>query len=423
MNDFDNENGVRKEPIDFTGENYNSNNDIELEDKKAAESQDISEEIAMENIRWGDSQKNVRRKGRSVISIVLIGAILGSVITLGITYAFLPDILNSRGIFLDRTPRQQQITINPAEDYTVYSAVAKKAMPSVVGITTVELHRDWLFGLREVSGVGTGVIIDKRGYILTNSHVVRDGKAREVKVLLSDGEQLKAEVLWSETSLDLAIIKVEGDNLSIAELGDSDEIEVGEIAIAIGNPLGLSFQRSLTQGVISGLNRTITDRASGTTIENLIQTDASINPGNSGGPLLNSKGQVIGINTAKITSGEGLGFAIPINTAKPIVDQFIEKGEFTRVYLGIQGVDIDYFETITGVKLPVDNGVYVFQVEKNTVASKYGIKVGDIIIKIDDTDINKRSDLIRTIYKYRPGEKATITVIRENKEVKIDVVF
>lgn len=423
MNDFDNENGVRKEPIDFTGENYNSNNDIELEDKKAAESQDISEEIAMENIRWGNSQKNVRRKGRSVISIVLIGAILGSVITLGITYAFLPDILNSRGIFLDRTPRQQQITINPAEDYTVYSAVAKKAMPSVVGITTVELHRDWLFGLREVSGVGTGVIIDKRGYILTNSHVVRDGKAREVKVLLSDGEQLKAEVLWSETSLDLAIIKVEGDNLSIAELGDSDEIEVGEIAIAIGNPLGLSFQRSLTQGVISGLNRTITDRASGTTIENLIQTDASINPGNSGGPLLNSKGQVIGINTAKITSGEGLGFAIPINTAKPIVDQFIEKGEFTRVYLGIQGVDIDYFETITGVKLPVDNGVYVFQVEKNTVASKYGIKVGDIIIKIDDTDINKRSDLIRTIYKYRPGEKATITVIRENKEVKIDVVF
>ncbi len=423
MNDFDNENGVRKEPIDFTGENYNSNNDIELEDKKAAESQDISEEIAMENIRWGNSQKNVRRKGRSVISIVLIGAILGSVITLGITYAFLPDILNSRGIFLDRTPRQQQITINPAEDYTVYSAVAKKAMPSVVGITTVELHRDWLFGLREVSGVGTGVIIDKRGYILTNSHVVRDGKAREVKVLLSDGEQLKAEVLWSETSLDLAIIKVEGDNLSIAELGDSDEIEVGEIAIAIGNPLGLSFQRSLTQGVISGLNRTITDRASGTTIENLIQTDASINPGNSGGPLLNSKGQVIGINTAKITSGEGLGFAIPINTAKPIVDQFIEKGEFTRVYLGIQGVDIDYFETITGVKLPVDNGVYVFQVEKNTVASKYGIKVGDIIIKIDGTDINERSDLIRTIYKYRPGEKATITVIRENKEVKIDVVF
>ncbi len=423
MNDFDNENGVRKEPIDFTEENYNSNNDIELEDKKAAESQDISEEIAMENIRWGNSQKNVRRKGRSVISIVLIGAILGSAITLGITYAFLPDILNSRGIFLDRTPRQQQITINPAEDYTVYSAVAKKAMPSVVGITTVELHRDWPFGLREVSGVGTGVIIDKRGYILTNSHVVRDGKAREVKVLLSDGEQLKAEVLWSETSLDLAIIKVEGNNLSVAELGDSDEIEVGEIAIAIGNPLGLNFQRSLTQGVISGLNRTITDRASGITIENLIQTDASINPGNSGGPLLNSKGQVIGINTAKITSGEGLGFAIPINTAKPIVDQFIEKGEFTRVYLGIQGVDLDYFETITGVKLPVDNGVYVFQVEGNTVASKYGIKVGDIIIKIDDTDINKRSDLIRTIYKYRPGEKATITVIRENKEVKIDVVF
>ena len=177
----------------------------------------------------------------------------------------------------------------------------------------------------------------------------------------------------------------------------------------------MNFQRSLTQGVISGLNRTITDSASGITIENLIQTDASINPGNSGGPLLNSKGQVIGINTAKITSGEGLGFAIPINTAKPIVDQFIEKGEFTRVYLGIQGVDLDYFRSITGIKLPVDNGVYVFQVEGNTIASKYGIKVGDIITKIDDTNINKRSDLIRTIYKYNRN-KATITVVRKIKK-------
>ncbi|HZJ76218.1 MAG TPA: trypsin-like peptidase domain-containing protein [Oscillospiraceae bacterium] len=423
MNDFDNGNGFRDESVDFTGENYNSHDDTEPEDEKVMRSQDISEEIAMENIWRENSRRNTKNR-RGVISTALIGAILGSAITLGATYVFLPDILDSRGIFREDIPqRQEQININPVQDLGVYTAVAKKAMPSVVGITTVELQRDWPFGLREVSGLGTGVIIDKRGYILTNSHVVRDGKAREVKVLVSDGKQLKAEVLWNETSLDLAIIKVDGSNLPIAELGDSDEIEVGEIAVAIGNPLGLNFQRSLTQGVISGLNRTITDGSSGITIENLIQTDASINPGNSGGPLLNSKGQVIGINTVKVTSGEGLGFAIPINTAKPIVDQFIEKGEFTRVYLGLQGVDTDYFETITGSKSPVDNGVYIFQIEKNSVASRYGIKVGDIIIKIDDTDINKRSDLVRTIYKYRPGESATITVLRENKEIKLDVVF
>ena len=172
----------------------------------------------MGNIRWKDSQTNTKR-GRGTIGTVLIGAILGKCNYPAITYAFLPDILSSRGILLDGTSQQQQITINPVEDLGVYTAVARKAMPSVVGITTVELHRDWLFGLREVSGVGTGVIIDKRGYILTNSHVVRDGKAKEVGVLLGDGKQLKAEVLWCETSLDLAIIKVEGNNLAIAELG------------------------------------------------------------------------------------------------------------------------------------------------------------------------------------------------------------
>ena len=384
---------------------------------------DDENRTGMENIRWEDSQRDMRRRGRSAISTALMGAILGSAITLSVTYVFLPDILDSRGILPEGAPPQQHITIEPTVDHTVYSAVAKKSMPSVVGITTVELQRDWFYGMREVAGVGTGVIIDKRGYILTNSHVVRDGKAREVKVLLNDGRQLKAEVLWNDGGLDLAIIKIEGNNLPTAELGDSDEVEVGEIAIAIGNPLGLNFQRSLTQGVISGLNRTITDNSSGTTIENLIQTDASINPGNSGGPLLNSEGQVIGINTAKITSGEGLGFAIPINTAKPIVDQFIERGEFTRVFLGIQGVDIDVVESLTGIELPVDNGVYVAQVVENSVAAKYGILAGDIIIKVGSINLDKRSDLERAIYKFRPGEETTVTVLRVNKEVKINVIF
>lgn len=424
MNNFDNENEIRENESEDRNEkddgfNYNDDN---FEAQK--EEEEISMDSNRDNLEFNHIQKKVRKEGRRrSISSILVGIILGSAITLGITYAFLPDMLSLRGISLDNAPQQQQITINPTQDDSVYTAVAKKVMPSVVGITTVELQNDWPFGVRKVPGVGTGVIVDSRGYILTNSHVVGDGNAEEVMALLNDGRQLRAEVLWNEKSLDLAIIKVEGDNLQVAELGDSDETEVGEIAIAIGNPLGLTFERSLTQGVISGLNRTITVDSAGETIENLLQTDASINPGNSGGPLLNAKGQVIGINTAKITTGEGLGFAIPINIAKPIVDQFIEKGEFTRVYLGIQATDIEVFEGLTGRKAFSDHGAYVTQTVENSVASKYGIQPNDIIIKIDDDKINRMSNLIRTIYKYRPGDKAKITVIRENKEVTIDVVF
>lgn len=424
MNNFDNENEIRENGSEDRNEkddgfNYNDDN---FEAQK--EEEEISMDSNRDNLEFNHIQKKVRKEGRRrSISSILVGIILGSAITLGITYAFLPDMLSLRGISLDNAPQQQQITINPTQDDSVYTAVAKKVMPSVVGITTVELQNDWPFGVRKVPGVGTGVIVDSRGYILTNSHVVGDGNAEEVMALLNDGRQLRAEVLWNEKSLDLAIIKVEGDNLQVAELGDSDETEVGEIAIAIGNPLGLTFERSLTQGVISGLNRTITVDSAGETIENLLQTDASINPGNSGGPLLNAKGQVIGINTAKITTGEGLGFAIPINIAKPIVDQFIEKGEFTRVYLGIQATDIEVFEGLTGRKAFSDHGAYVTQTVENSVASKYGIQPNDIIIKIDDDKINRMSNLIRTIYKYRPGDKAKITVIRENKEVTIDVVF
>lgn len=434
-------NDVDEEPRDENGPMHN-NIEFEAHSKREPEYEDIrkeleqdyqntdtngganhnpNREVALETTKWEKSKRSIKRKRRGGISTILIGAILGSAITFGGMFAFLPTVLNARGIKLDSGP-QQQITINPTEDHTVYSAVAKKAMPSVVGITTVGVQRDF-FGAREVTGVGTGVVIDKRGYILTNSHVINDGNAKEVKVLLNDGGQIDAEVLWFERSLDLAIIKVEGGNLPVAELGDSDEIEVGEIAVAIGNPLGLSFQRTLTQGVISGLNRSITDSSSGTTIENLIQTDASINPGNSGGPLLNSRGQVIGINTAKVTSGEGLGFAIPINTAKPIVEQFIEKGEFTRVYLGIQAIDIDMFESITGLKLPVEKGAYVAQVTGNSAADKYGIMAGDIITKVGSTPINNRDDLVRATYKHRPGDKTTITVLRNNKEIKINIVF
>jgi len=424
MNFFDDENGKQNNGEDSRLENGYEDN---AEGESYSEDNIVNENNMKETVNKYDLsgepehlQKSSNSKGgKRFISGTLAGIVLGSALTLGATYAFLPNMLSMRGISFNEA--DQEIVINPTQDLTVYSAVAKKVMPSVVGITTVAVEEHFFFGPTKKSGVGTGVIVDERGYILTNSHVIGDGKAEEVTVLFHDGKQLKADVLWNETALDLAIIKVEGNNFKAAELGNSDEIEVGGIAIAIGNPLGLDFERSLTQGVISGLNRTI--KVGSEAMENLIQTDASINPGNSGGPLLNAKGEVIGINTAKVSSGEGLGFAIPINTAKPIVDQFIENGEFTRVYLGVRGVGVEMFEQAVGEEVGVDKGVYILQVDPDGVANKYDIRTGDIITQIGGEEVTGMSNLVKALYKYRPGDKTTVTVIRNNQEVNIDVVF
>ena len=349
----------------------------------------------------------------------LIGAIVGSLLTLYIAPNFIfDDIQTGNG-----SQKNTQIVVNSGEEESIYKAVAKKSMPSVVGITTVTIEKDRFFGMtRQSSGVGTGVIIDERGYVLTNSHVIGDGKAKEVNVLFYDGSNEKADVLWNDSTLDLAIIKVDKKGLPVAELGDSDQVEVGDIAIAIGNPLGLEFERSLTQGVISGLHRSIKVNEY-ESVEDMIQTDASINPGNSGGPLLNSKGQVVGINTAKIQTGEGLGFSIPINIAKPIVDQFIEKGEFKRVTLGIKAVDANYFEDRMGEQLPVNEGIYVYQIIPESPAAKAGMEPGDIIVKIEDNDIKTMSNLTRELYKHRPGDVIDVKVNRGGKEKVLNITF
>ena len=235
------------------------------------------------------------------------------------------------------------VTVNAkGESLNVTEAVAKKVLPSVVGITatTTTVSQDIFFGPQQqvVSGVGTGIILDTSGYILTNSHVIMDDSKTKLTVLLSDGREVSGSVKWFDTTLDLAIVKISAANLTPAEMGNSDNLKVGQYVAAIGNPLGLEFQGSVTQGVISGLNRTIVatnDNNTEVSMENLVQVDAAINAGNSGGPLLNSSGQVIGINTAKAESGENMGFAIPIDTAKPIIDSIKANGEFNRVYMGV----------------------------------------------------------------------------------------
>lgn len=398
---------------------YDENQENQNKGNYLGEDEKLKENYSPDPFIIPKKPKKKKNSLMNYIALALVAGMVGSITTLTVVYRYLPMILQENNMLNLPSPN---IVIEPQQDLTVYSAVAEKAMPSVVGITTVTLERDIFFGTRKATGLGTGVIIDERGYILTNSHVVGDGNVEEVMVLFHDGSNLPAEVLWNETTLDLAIIKVEGKKLQAAELGDSDDLKVGEIAVAIGNPLGLNFERTLTQGVISGLNRSIAV-GQGQTIENLIQTDASINPGNSGGPLLNAKGQVIGINTAKIQSGEGLGFSIPINTAKPIVDQFIEQGEFTRVYLGIRGVNIDAFEGLTGIQLSTKEGVYVVEVEANSVADTYDIRSGDVIIGIGDNKVETMGHLIRELYRYRPGDTTTVKIIRNEREMEIKVTL
>ncbi|MFR8620142.1 MAG: S1C family serine protease, partial [Romboutsia timonensis] len=260
-----------------------------------------------------------------------------------------------------------------------------------------------------------------KGYILTNSHVVSDGQAVDVKVLFNDGSTTQGKVLWNDAKLDLAMVKVDKTGLTAAELGDSDQVRVGDIAIAIGNPLGLEFQKSVTQGIISGLDRTIQTEKE--TMTGLMQTDASINPGNSGGPLLNEKGQVIGINSAKVSSAEGIGFSIPINTAKPIIEQVIKSGNFEKVTLGIKGIDVTTFESSTGTDLAADEGVYIVEVVSDTPAQKSGIQAGDVIVKVGNDETPTMTDLNKVLYKYKSGQSTKVTVNRSGKEVTVDIKF
>ena len=360
----------------------------------------------------------------SYIFVALVAAIIGGIVSSYIAPTFLygkilpvPEIYQN----IDANRPINEITINPSENINAVTAVAKKTMSSVVGITTVVVTRDWIWERAE-EGVGSGVIVDSRGYILTNSHVIGDGNAKSINVLFENGETLAGEVLWFDQMLDLAVVKAEGIDLQVAEMGDSDNLEVGELAVAIGNPLGLDFQRSVTSGVISGLHRSIRiDQYN--VIEDLIQTDASINPGNSGGPLLNSHGEVVGINTAKIQTGEGLGFAIPINLVKPIVEEVIQKGEFNSVYIGFTGEAVEVFERKVGIDLNIDYGVVVLEVIPESAAAEAGLKSLDSITEIDGAAIESMTSLRKMLYNYRIGDSATLKIIRDGQEMEVEIIF
>lgn len=369
------------------------------------------ESINLENCNCSQNDGSLKKIYTKTISLALISSIVG---TIGAN-----TIINK---YMNNNTSNTTINISSTDDLNVYQAVAQKASPSVVGITTKSIDTNNLFSLpQESSGTGTGIVIDSRGYILTNSHVVKDGEALEILVLDNNGNTTQGKVLWSDELMDLAVVKIDGNNLIEAELGDSDSVKVGDLAIAIGNPLGLDFQKSVTQGIVSGVDRSI--NSTSLSMSGLIQTDASINPGNSGGPLLNNKGQVIGINTAKVSDSEGIGFAIPINVAKSIISQVIKTGTFEKVTLGIKGTTVKTFEAIMNIDIQSENGIYIVEVEKDSAASRAGISSGDIITKINDIELRTMNDLNSELYKYNFGEKVTITIEKDGKKIEKIVEF
>jgi len=295
------------------------------------------------------------------------------------------------------------------QEHTIIDIV-KRISPTVVAVTTYGSDS-------QASGSASGIIISSDGQILTNNHVI-SGEAR-FTVTLADGRELDAKNLGGDPGIDLALIKINAKDLPAASLGDSDQLQVGQIAIAIGNPYG--FERTVSVGVVAALQRNIP--GGGMSLSHLIQTDAQIYPGNSGGPLLNSSGQVIGINTAIVGSRTGgLGFAIPINTARQIINQVRQTGHVMVPWIGVAYGEVTK-EIAQVFKLPVNEGIFVAQVEKGGPAAAAGIKKGDIIVQIEGQKVNEGSDLQKVIRNMKIGDQVSVAAYREGKLRKFQVTI
>ena len=296
---------------------------------------------------------------------------------------------------------------------------------SVVGISKIEDVGDSVFSENAIEklGLGTGIIVSSKGYIVTNMHVSGD-KYSNCYVTLENGNSYKANVVWADSTLDLSILKINIEGMRSAKLGDSSKVKTGQTVYAIGNPIGYEFQRTVTSGIISAESRTLKFKENNTDIlmTDLIQTDADINPGNSGGPLINTKGEVIGINSLKIDSAEGIGFAVPINIIKPIIEKFDKTGKFEEPTIGISGYDknvIPYLDK----DISITSGVYVENIVKGSPAEQKRILKGDIILRIDDKEINTMNELKEYVYSKYPGDEVNLSIKRNgiSKNVKINL--
>lgn len=324
-----------------------------------------------------------------------------------------------------------QVTL---EEESAVTRAVEKVGPAVVTVESTSVAYSLFFEPMPETGVGSGVIFDPRGYILTNRHVVEDAKS--LNVTLSNKEKYPgkypAKLIGLDSMTDLAVIKIELSDLPVAEIGDSSKLRPGQLVVAIGSPLG-TYQNSVTTGVVSALGRTVTIRTgsarSGTVrdIYELIQTDAAINRGNSGGPLINSLGQVIGINTLVASQAQNIGFSISINSAKPVMVSAVNEGKINRAWLGVRHIPLNK-EIAQELSLPVERGSYIYSddprvpaIMAGSPAEKAGVKTKDIILEINGNRISPDFSLVAALLPVRPGDKLRLKVLREGKESELEV--
>lgn len=303
-------------------------------------------------------------------------------------------------------------------DESAMLEVVEKVTKSVVNINTVRLLHDYFYQVHPVQGMGSGVIIDPKGYVITNHHVVAG--AEKIDVAMASGEVLSGKLVGTCASEDVAVVKVNGDKLPTAELGDSDQLRVGQTVFAIGNPFGLAGGPSVTKGVISAVKRSI--RSERGLIENLVQTDASINPGNSGGPLVDVQGRVVAINEAIVPFAQGIGFAIPVNSVKKCATDIITHGRVLRPWLGVSGLSITP-EIASYYSLPVQRGALIADVMTGSPADKAEMRRGDIIIGFGDKAINSVDELVKEVQKRKIGEKTKVLLLRGDEKWMADITL
>ena len=367
--------------------------------------------------------------GGSLVAVSLLSAVLasgGTVLALGAAGALDRPASGSGPAQGTTVGAPQPVTI---DESSATINVAAKVSPAVVRITVTGSADAGSLGVIPETGVGSGVIFDGNGWILTNRHVVQGGETFDVE--LKDGRVFSGTVYGIDTLTDLAIVKIDATGLPAAAIGESDALEVGQLVVAIGSPLG-TYSNSVTSGIVSAKGRSIITNGSSKPLTNLIQTDAAINPGNSGGPLLDANGSVVGVNTAIATNSNGIGFAIPIDVARPIMAQAVAGKQLARPYLGIQFVSITR-QLADQEKLPVQAGALVGGRDQNdqpvpgvqpgTPAAQAGIKEGDIIVSVEGKVVDDGHPLDATLAQFSPGDMVSIEILRDGGRLTLEVTL
>ncbi|MBI2448112.1 trypsin-like peptidase domain-containing protein [Candidatus Microgenomates bacterium] len=372
--------------------------------------------------RFSWTKKISQKTAIAALAVLFVGGIGGAVFSGGTFY-----YLYRKGLLGGRIVQNVTEKVTVEEGSGVVDAV-KKVSPSVVSITTTSKALSFFGGVTEQKGGGTGFVVTNDGLILTNKHVISSANA--LTVVTGEGKDYEGKVVALDPIFDLALIKIEANSLPVAELGDSDTLEIGQRVVAIGNALG-EYQNSVTVGVVSARARAITaydGSGSSSHLEGLLQTDAPISPGNSGGPLINIRGQVIGINTAVDAQGNSIGFALPINSAKAALNSYLKNGKITRPYMGVRYINITK-EFAALNDLSATSGALVVGEGKSLAvvpggpADKAGIKINDIITEINGDKITENRGIISILAQYAPGDSVEIKYLRAGEEAKTKVIL